>query len=84
MRRRVAAYCSAQGIEVDASPRFLTKSPVNSLRLPELTAAAPEAGFLYILRDPRDVLVIAAARRVSSRAMRYGAASAAAIASSGP
>lgn len=36
--------------------RMLEKTPKNSLRIPFLAAAFPEARFVYLYRDPREVL----------------------------
>ena len=36
--------------------RMLEKTPKNSLRIPFLAAVFPEARFIYLHRDPREVL----------------------------
>lgn len=40
----------------DGRIRMLEKTPKNSLRIPLLRAAFPEARFIYLYRDPREVL----------------------------
>ena len=55
---RVALDNVDDGIEqFCAAKRFVTKAPPNSEFLLEMMRAVPSAIFLYIVRDPRDVLV---------------------------
>ncbi|WP_169567958.1 sulfotransferase domain-containing protein [Sneathiella limimaris] len=37
--------------------RFITKSPANSVVLKDILLASPKSQYIYIVRDPRDVLI---------------------------
>jgi hypothetical protein len=58
LRERFAeALRTRDGAPVTAWPaRMLEKTPKNSLRIPFLAAAFPEARFVYLYRDPRPTL----------------------------
>jgi hypothetical protein len=52
-----AALRYRDGAPATAAPvRMLEKTPKNALRIPFLTAAFPEAQFIYLYRDPRPTL----------------------------
>lgn len=57
LARKLSNVASVKNRVYELSKRFVTKSPANSVVFPDMLAAAPEAKFLYILRDPRDVLI---------------------------
>jgi hypothetical protein len=59
LRRRFAASLrdrQGRGAPAGARVRMLEKTPKNALRIPFLQAAFPEARFVYLYRDPREVL----------------------------
>ena len=45
------------GASIVRARNFVTKSPPNSLIMDQIMAAVPNAKMLYIVRDPRDVLI---------------------------
>ncbi|MCG8492423.1 MAG: sulfotransferase domain-containing protein [Sneathiellales bacterium] len=57
LARKLSKVASAKNSVYELPSRFVTKSPANSVVLPEMLTAVPEAKFLYIIRDPRDVLI---------------------------
>jgi LPS sulfotransferase NodH len=59
LRLRNAAgrlYTDMQAATTDGKPRFLEKTPKNSLRIPFLEEVFPDARYIYLFRDPRENL----------------------------
>ncbi len=54
--RFLSALRDCQGVKPSGRVRMLEKTPKNSLRVPFLSEVFPEATFLYLHRDPREVL----------------------------
>ncbi len=55
VRRRWSAGCTAVAAEHRGKPRFGDKTPMHVLHLPRLARMFPEARFVHIIRDGRDV-----------------------------
>ena len=53
--RRYIRHAFARYAERQVKPRFMEKTPSNCFRVPFVHAVLPEARFLHILRDGRDV-----------------------------
>jgi len=77
IRSRFADIARRQGTAPGAeSPIVVEKTCANSLRVPFIDAVLPEARYLYLVRDGRDVIDSAMQRRKAPLDLRYIAAKA--------
>jgi tetratricopeptide (TPR) repeat protein len=65
LRDYYLARADAAGLFASGRPYFTDKMPFNEMYLPLLRMAFPEAGFVYLRRDPRDVCVSMLAHHLS-------------------
>lgn len=70
-QRFLAALFDREGRPAGGSVRMLEKTPKNALRIPFLRAAFPGARFIYLHRDPRQVLASMIEGWLSGRFVTY-------------